>query len=147
MAVVDAFQHWLYTQPHDKVDSTALDAEWNALWQRFLPGVDWRGLDEVRASGWQRKLHIFRAPFYYIEYGMAQIGALQIWRNSLHDHQQALSDYRRALALGGTRPLPELFEAAGAEFRFDKTLLAELVDLLETTLEQLETEMEAALVS
>lgn len=137
MAVVDAFQHWVYTHAGE-IDSTEiLDQKWDELCQRFLPNVDWTGLEHIRMSGWHRKPHIFRSPFYYIEYGMAQMGALQIWRNSLNDPDKALTDYRHALSLGGTRTLPELFNAAGAEFRFDVDLLSELVDLMEGTIEQL----------
>ena len=85
-------------------------------------------------------MHIFDAPFYYIEYGMAQIGALQIWRNSLQNQDKALTAYRRALALGGTRTLPQLFNAAGVEFRFDTTMLSQLVELIESTIASLEAE-------
>lgn len=140
MAVVDAFQHWVYTHPDAAQEAKNCDQTWAALWDRFMPGVDWQGLDVERKTGWHRKLHIFTVPFYYIEYGMAQVGALQVWRNSLTDPAGALAAYRHALALGGTRPLPELFAAAGAEFRFDTTLLGELVDLIEQTIAQLETE-------
>lgn len=134
MAVVDSFQHWLYTHVDEITGPEILDAKWDELWQRFLPGVNWDGMEQTRAVNWHRKPHIFKAPFYYIEYGMAQIGALQLWRNSLTDPQQALADYRHALSLGGTKTLPELFEAAGAQFRFDSELLLELVALIEETI-------------
>lgn len=135
MAVVDAFQHWVYTNPVST--ASALDAKWDEIWQRFLPSVDWTGYEHIRESGWHRKLHIFRSPFYYIEYGMAQVGALQVWRNSLSDHAQALADYKHALSLGGTKILPELFEAAGAEFRFDVPMLTGLVTLIEENISEL----------
>ncbi|MGB1250497.1 MAG: M3 family oligoendopeptidase [Candidatus Promineifilaceae bacterium] len=137
MAVVDGFQHWLYTHPDEAMDSANLDAKWDELWQRFLPGIDWTGYETIRATGWHRKLHIFRYPFYYIEYGMAQMGAVQVWRNSLRDHGKALSDYRQALALGGTKTLPELFQAAGAEFRFDTPFISGLVEHLEEAILEL----------
>ncbi len=139
MAVVDAFQHWIYENPdHDRRER---DAKWLELNERFLPGVDWSGLEEERASYWQRQLHIYEVPFYYIEYGIAQIGAWQVWRNSLNDPARALADYRAALALGYTRPLPELFQRAGASFAFgDKALLADLVALVEQQLAELEGE-------
>lgn len=140
MAVVDAFQHWVYTHPEEALDSDRCDAAWDALWQRFMPVASWEGFEDARETGWHRKLHIFQAPFYYIEYGMAEVGALQVWRNSLEDPDEALAAYRRALALGGTRTLPELFAAAGAEFRFDAPLLRELVGLVEETIERLEAE-------
>ncbi|MFO7538677.1 MAG: M3 family oligoendopeptidase [Chloroflexota bacterium] len=137
MAVVDAFQHWVYTHPEQAASADRCDATWDALWQRFMPGINWNGFEDSRVSGWQRKPHIFEAPFYYIEYGMAQVGALQVWRNSLTDPAAALQAYRQALALGGTQTLPDLFAAAGAEFRFDTAMLAELVDLIETTVAEL----------
>jgi oligoendopeptidase F len=103
-----------------------------------MPGFDWTGFEEARMTGWHRKPHIFTAPFYYIEYGMAQVGALQAWRNSLSDQAGALAAYRHALSLGGTKTLPELFAAAGAEFRFDTDMLADLVALVENTIDELE---------
>ena len=134
----DGFQHWVYTHPEAALDAAACDKAWGDLWDRFMHGIDWSGFEAERVSGWHRKLHIFHVPFYYIEYGMAQVGALQVWRNALRDQAEAVATYRQALQLGGTRPLPELFSAAGAAFRFDEDLLTELVDLIETTLAQLE---------
>jgi len=81
----------------------------------------------VRASSWQRQLHLFHAPFYYVEYGIAQIGALQLWRKASEDPQRALSNYRAALKLGGTRPLPELFTTAGLRFDFSMTTIEPLM--------------------
>ncbi len=141
MAVVDAFQHWVYTHIDEAIDPNNCDAKWDELWHRFIPDIDWAGHEDVRMTGWHRKPHIFGSPFYYIEYGMAQIGALQVWRNSLHDPEKALKDYRRALAYGGTKTLPELFEASGAEFRFDSAMLQELVDLIESTIADLEKQL------
>jgi oligoendopeptidase F len=137
MAVVDGFQHWVYTHPQEAMNSDNCDAKWLSLWQRFLPGVNWEGHEATQMTGWHRKPHIFGSPFYYIEYGMAQVGALQVWRNSLSDPDKALADYRQALALGGTAKLPALFEAAGAQFRFDAEMLGELMDLVEVEIEQL----------
>lgn len=147
MAVVDAFQHWVYTHPRVAVDAAACDATWDELWQRFMPVIDWEGLEEERKTGWHRKIHIFQIPFYYVEYGMAQVGALQVWRNSLEDAEGALAAYRQALSLGGTRPLPELFATAGAEFRFDAELLGELVALVEETITALEATVDAPAVA
>jgi oligoendopeptidase F len=89
--------------------------------------VDWSGLEEIRDNTWHRQLHIFLYPFYYIEYGIAQLGALQIWHRGLGDPAGAVGDYREALALGGSRPLPELFAAAGIRFGFDQPLIAPLM--------------------
>ncbi|MCB8943298.1 MAG: M3 family oligoendopeptidase [Ardenticatenaceae bacterium] len=140
MAVVDLFQHWVYTHVNEALKPDNCDAAWDRLWQRFMPGINYEDYEAERMTGWHRKPHIFGSPFYYIEYGMAQIGALQIWRNSLSDQAAAIAAYRRALALGGTKPLPELFAAAGAEFRFDKAMLSGLVALVEKTIADLETE-------
>ncbi len=138
MVVVDAFQQWVYTNPDEAGDAAHCDAAWDDLWTRFMPDIDYSGFEAERVSGWHRKLHIFHYPFYYIEYGMAQVGALQVWRNALQDQTAAVAAYRQALALGGTRTLPELFAAAGAEFRFDTGMLIDLVDLIERTIGELE---------
>lgn len=138
MAVVDAFQHWVYTHPQDAAVTSNCDAVWGDLWARFIPGVDWSGLEDSRVTGWHRKLHIFQIPFYYVDYGLAQVGAMQVWRNALQDHTKAVRDYRAALALGDTRPLPQLFAAAGATFAFDAATLGELVDLAEQRMHTLE---------
>jgi oligoendopeptidase F len=137
VASVDAFQHWLYTsgQGHDRA---ARDRAWLAIRQRFEQGVDWTGLDEERVARWYRQLHIFLYPFYYIEYGIAQLGALQVWRNSLADRAGALAAYRRALALGGTAGLPGLFGAAGAALAFDAETMGGLVTLIEEQIAVLE---------
>lgn len=130
IASVDAFQSWVYTSP-DGGDAAARDAAWLALRGRFEPGVDWSGLEAERVARWYRQLHIFLYPFYYIEYAIAQIGALQVWRNARHDSQEAVAAYRRFLALGATRPLPELYREAGIEFSFGVDLLGDLVGLVE----------------
>jgi oligoendopeptidase F len=137
VATVDAFQQWLYTDPAAS-DRDARDATWLETWARFDPGIDWSSLEPERTARWHKQLHIFLYPFYYIEYAIAQLGALQVWRNSLHDHTKAVADYRAALALGGSRPLPELFGAAGARLIFDAEGMTELVTLIEGELASLE---------
>ncbi|MDP8222528.1 MAG: M3 family oligoendopeptidase [Candidatus Lernaella stagnicola] len=138
MAVVDAFQHWVYTHHDAATDAAACDAKWGELWDRFMPGVDYDGFEDVKVTGWHRKLHIHRYPFYYVEYGLAQLGAVLVWRNSLADQENAIAAYRKALSLGGTASLPELFAAAGARFAFDANTLQEAVDLMTGTIEELE---------
>ena len=138
MAVVDAFQHWVYEHPDRAADAATCDARWAELWGRFMPGVDWSGLDDAAQTGWQRKRHIHRRPFYYVEYGLAQLGAVQVWRGALADQRGAVARYRRALALGGTVPLPELYAAAGARFAFDAGTVREAVALVEGTIAELE---------
>jgi oligoendopeptidase F len=135
IATVDAFQHWIYTHPgHTRAERTAA---WLELMARFSGDVDWRGYEAARANLWHRQLHIFLHPFYYIEYGIAQLGALEVWANSRRDPAAALRDYQQALALGGSRPLPELFAAAGCRFKFSRETMAPLVKLVREELEKL----------
>jgi len=137
-ASVDAFQHWIYLDEAGR-DVDARDRKWLDLRRRFEgKSVDWTGLDSERIARWYQQPHFFASPFYYIEYGIAQLGALQVWRNSLRDPQAAISQYRQALALGATRPLPELFKAAGARLIFDSEGMLELVTLVEEELEKLD---------
>jgi oligoendopeptidase F len=121
MATVDAFQHWIYTHPgHTRAERTAF---WLSLMDRFGGAEDWTGFEQARAHLWHRQLHIFEIPFYYVEYGIAQLGALQLWQAARRDLHRALDNYLKGLALGGSRPLPELFQAAGLAFDFtDKTI-------------------------
>jgi oligoendopeptidase F len=138
MAVVDAFQHWVYLNPTEAMDPANCDAAWSRLWERFMQGVDWSGLEHEQATGWHRKLHIFQVPFYYVEYGLAQLGSIQVWRNAITHQAQAVNDYRRALALGATVPLPKLYATAGAKFAFDEQTLGQAVDLAMKTIAELE---------
>jgi oligoendopeptidase F len=144
MAVVDAFQHWAFENHAAATDPSNCDAAWRDLWQRFMIGVDWSGLDEIMTTGWQRKAHLIQTPFYYIEYGLAQLGAIQIWRNSLRDQAGAVAAYRKALSLGGTVPLPQLYQTAGANLAFDEDSLGEATALIEKTILNLEAETQAA---
>jgi oligoendopeptidase F len=130
IASVDAFQTWIYTSGKGG-DAAARDAEWLRLRFRFERGVDWSGLDHERVARWYRQLHIFMYPFYYIEYGIAQIGALQIWRNSLDDPARAVARYRDALSLGAICSLPEIYRTAGARLTFDVEAIREMVDQVE----------------
>ncbi|HUF35769.1 MAG TPA: M3 family oligoendopeptidase [Gemmatimonadales bacterium] len=140
IASVDAFQTWIYTSG-DGGDAAARDAAWLRIRSRFERGVDWTGLERERVARWYRQLHIFMYPFYYIEYGIAQVGALQIWRNSLKDPATAISRYREALALGAVRGLPEMYRAAGARLSFDAEAIGPLVDLLESEIARIRAEL------
>jgi oligoendopeptidase F len=136
-ASVDAFQHWIYLND-DGRDADARDRKWLELRRRFEgSSVDWSGLDSERIARWYQQPHFFGSPFYYIEYGIAQLGALQVWRNSLRDPQDAVRNYRAALALGATKPLPELFKAAGARLIFDSEGMRELITVVEEELAKL----------
>jgi oligoendopeptidase F len=135
VATVDAFQHWLYTHPgHSRAERRA---EWQRLRQRFDPFLDYSGLEEQRATDWHPQLHFFRFPFYYIEYGIASLGSLQLWQRFRRDPAAAIKGYRAALALGASRPLPELFAAAGARFAMDGPAMEEAVSGIVARLEEL----------
>jgi oligoendopeptidase F len=146
IASVDAFQNWIYTTP-DGGDAAARDAAWLRIRSRFERGVDWAGLDRERVARWYRQLHVFQYPFYYIEYGIAQIGALQVWRNSLRDPAGAVAQYRQALALGAVRGLPEIYRVAGAKLTFEAGAIGELVALVESQIDQVRSQLPARLAS
>jgi oligoendopeptidase F len=136
MATVDAFQHWIYTHAgHSRAERKAAYLE---LMDRFGGDVDYSGYEEVRAHSWHRQLHIFTHPFYYVEYGIAQLGALEVWANSRRGKAKALADYKKSLALGGSRPLPELFHAAGCSFSFDAKTIKPLIQLAGAELKKFE---------
>jgi oligoendopeptidase F len=141
MAVVVAFQHWVYENHKLGSDPNACDQKWAELIKEYMPAINWDGYEEVKKTGWHRKLHIHQAPFYYIEYGLASLGAFQIMVTAKKDQAEALRKYRQALALGGTASLPDLYRAAGAELSFDAGALGEVVDLIEKELADLESKM------
>lgn len=122
IATIDQFQHWVYLHPkHTHAQRTEA---WNALLARFYPEVDFTGLEPFRDAMWQRQQHLFTAPMYYIEYGIAQLGAIQLYANYRRDARRAITEYKQALSLGGSRPLPELFRAAGLQFDFSPLRIA-----------------------
>jgi len=135
IATVDAFQHWIYSHPEHTREERR--AAWEDLMRRFGGDVDWGGWEKSRGYLWHRQLHIFLHPFYYVEYGIAELGALQVWANSRRDKAKALADYKRGLALGGSRPLPELFAAAGCRFDFSAETIKPLIELVRTELVKL----------
>ncbi len=135
IATIDAFQHWLYTHPdHSRAERTAY---WIELDERFGSAVSWDGLEHFREVSWQRQGHLFGVPFYYIEYGIAQLGALQMWLQYKKDPAEAIRNYTAALALGGSRPLPELFAAAKLDFSFGPETMTRLMDEVQRELESL----------
>lgn len=135
IARVDALQHFVYTHPDCGVE--ARKDEWQKLTRRFAPHIDYTGLEQIERHNWHRKLHFFEAPFYYIEYGIAQLGALQVWLSARSDYDQAVAQYRNGLALGGARPLPELFAAAGLKFDFSEQTIRPLIDAVMQEVERL----------
>ena len=138
MAMVDALQHWVYEHPTESADLAQCDAQWATLVDRYWPDYDWSGVEAEKRAYWRQQSHVFQYPFYYIEYGMAQLGAIQIWANALRDQPSAVVAYRRALALGGTATLPDLYATAGARFAFDEDTLRQAVELLEAHIAELE---------
>ncbi|HEX9792679.1 MAG TPA: M3 family oligoendopeptidase [Planctomycetota bacterium] len=130
IATVDAFQQRLYTQ--ERTDRAARTELWREMRARFGGDVDWSGLETEQAAGWQRQLHLFEVPFYYVEYAIAQIGALQVWMRYRRDPQAAVAEYRNGLRRGGSRPLPELYAAAGIRFDPRGETLGELMTEVET---------------
>lgn len=136
IATIDAFQHWVYTHPTHSRDERA--AAWLDLDDRFGRGVSWKGLEQARRLAWVRQGHLFDVPFYYIEYGIAQLGALQLWVRAIEEGREAaLASYKSALTLGGSRPLPELFDAAGIRFDFGPETIGRLADRVGVELEKL----------
>ncbi|MCK6610541.1 MAG: M3 family oligoendopeptidase [Bacteroidia bacterium] len=136
IATIDKFQHWLYTHPgHTAAERRAY---WVELSNEFGTGlVDWSGYEQFRQTGWQKQLHLFEVPFYYIEYGIAQLGALAVWRNYLNNKQKAIEQYKEALSLGYTKPIGKIYEAAGIEFNFTATYIRELMQFVKSELEKL----------
>ena len=136
VATIDAFQHWIYENPgHSRQQRIAA---WLDIRGRFGGEIDWSGLEETRKYAWHRQLHIFQVPFYYIEYGIAQLGALQLWVRARNDGSAAVRDYRQALSLGGSKPLPQLFAAAGLNFDFSERTIAPLMQAVSRELASLE---------
>ena len=135
IATIDAFQHWIYTNPrHSKEER---HQQWLDLGDRFGSNLDWTGFEEWRKVGWQRQLHLFSYPFYYIEYGIAQLGALQLWLQYRKNPQTALDNYAKSMRLGGSRPLPELFEAGKMSFDLGNSTVQGLIDAVRAQLDEL----------
>lgn len=136
IATIDQFQHWLYTHPdHSRVERKAKWMEINDAFTSQI--IDRKGLEAYYAYLWHKQLHIFEVPFYYIEYGMAQLGAIAVWQRYRDNPQQAVSDYVNALKLGYTRPIGEIYRTAGIEFDFSRPYIAQLGTFVKHELEKL----------
>ncbi|MEJ5994298.1 M3 family oligoendopeptidase [Pedobacter sp. Du54] len=136
VAVIDQFQHWIYTNP----DHTAADREiaFKQIYTRFGAGfADWTDFEQQFGNLWQKQLHLFEVPFYYIEYAIAQLGAIAVWKNYKENPQQALDQYLAALALGYTKPMNEIYETAGIKFDFSAGYVKELAVFIKAELEKL----------
>jgi oligoendopeptidase F len=136
IAIIDKFQHWVYENPMHTIEQRT--ASWKNIVAEFsTDSIDYTGLDMYRAIGWQRQLHLFEVPFYYIEYGIAQLGAIGMWMQYQKNPTQALENYMNALSLGGTKTLPELYKTAGIEFNFSPDYVKKLMDFTNQELEKL----------
>jgi oligoendopeptidase F len=136
IATIDKYQHWLYTHPGHTIAQR--EAEWLNILNEFSTGItDWSGFEEYRTNFWQKQLHLFEVPFYYIEYGIAQLGALAMWRQYRQNKEQALGNYMSALSLGYTKTLKELYATAGIKFDFSPTYIRELAGFVKPVLEEM----------
>ncbi len=136
IAIIDKFQHWVYENPNHTIEQRT--HTWKEIVKEFsTDSIDYSGLDAFRAIGWQRQLHLFEVPFYYIEYGIAQLGAIGMWMQYQKNPSTALENYMNALSLGGTKTLPALYEAAGIEFNFSPNYVKKLMDFTNNELEKL----------
>jgi oligoendopeptidase F len=139
IATIDKFQHWVYENPTHTHEQRA--KKWFEILEEFSsPVIDFSGLEEYRLYAWQRQLHLFEVPFYYIEYGIAQLGAIGLWQQYKRDAGEAINNYIKALQLGGTRTLPELFGAAGLKFDFSPAYISGLMGFVKGELDQIQGE-------
>ena len=136
IAIIDKFQHWVYENPNHSIEERT--QAWTTIAKEFSTNsIDYSGLDQYRAIGWQRQLHLFEVPFYYIEYGIAQLGAIGMWMQYQKNPTLALENYMNALSLGGTKTLPELYQTAGISFDFSSSYVKTLMDFTRDELEKL----------
>jgi len=136
IAIIDKFQHWVYENPAHTEEQRAIT--WMEILNEFTsPEIDFSGLEEYRRYGWQRQLHLFEVPFYYIEYGIAQLGAIGLWMQFKNNKHTALNNYIQALSLGGTVTLPQLFQSAGLKFDFSSQYVSELMSFVHNEMKQL----------
>jgi len=129
IATIDKFQHWIYENANHTVQERT-EAWMNILNEFSSSAINYSGLMPYRNIGWQRQLHLFEVPFYYIEYGIAQLGAIGMWMQYKQDKKKAISNYTNALSLGGTKTLPELYKAAGLSFDFSPEKIKTLMDFV-----------------
>ncbi|MGV3527993.1 MAG: M3 family oligoendopeptidase [Flavisolibacter sp.] len=136
IAAIDKFQHWIYENPKHSLEERA--ENWRSILNEYTSiAMDVSGLEEYRKYSWQRQLHLYEVPFYYIEYGIAQLGAIGLWKQFKENRQQAVDNYIKALQLGGMKTLPELYEAAGLKFSFSQDYISELMLFVEKELEEI----------
>jgi oligoendopeptidase F len=136
IATIDSFQHWVYENPNHTPEERT--TEWTRILTLYSSSaIDFSGLDQFREISWQRQLHLFEVPFYYIEYGIAQLGAIGMWKQYKENPAAAIENYTKALSMGGTQTLPELYKTAGLSFDFSSEKISELMDLVRAELQKL----------
>lgn len=136
IAIIDKFQHWVYEHPQHTTEERT--QRWQKIQDEFSTKiVDWTGFEDYRSCSWQRQLHLYEVPFYYIEYGIAQLGAIALWKHFREDKEQALDHYMKALSLGYTAPLKELYAAAGIRFDFSPDYVKTLISFVQEEMEKL----------
>ena len=136
IATIDKFQHWVYEHPQHTEEERA--EQWRSIVNDYTSvALDVSGLEEYRKYSWQRQLHLFEVPFYYIEYGIAQLGAIGLWKQFKENKEKAINNYINALQLGGTKTLPALYEAAGLTFSFSPDYISELMLFVQGELERI----------
>jgi oligoendopeptidase F len=136
VATIDAFQHWIYENPkHSQLERKD---QWNELGERFGTGLtNWSGYEDARDYAWHKQLHLFEVPFYYIEYGFSQLGALGVWKNSLADEKTAIKQYKEGLSLGYTKDIKSIYSSAGVKFDFSEGYIKELSEMIVSQLKQI----------
>jgi len=135
VATIDRFQHWIYT--HQNHTHKERYNYWLNLMQAFGNNeIDWTGYEEIKENLWQKQLHLYEVPFYYIEYGMAQLGAIAVWKNYRENPKLAIENYKKALSLGYTKPIPEIYQDAGIEFNFSEPYIQELIEFIYTEIQK-----------
>lgn len=136
IAQVDEFQHWIYeNHNHTRAERKA---KWQALNKEYGSGLtDWTGYEDMIDTSWQRQLHLFEVPFYYIEYGIAQLGAIGVWKNSIENKSDAIEKYKNALKLAYTKSIPSIYKTAGIRFDFSESYLKEIANFIDSQLKKL----------
>ncbi len=136
VATIDKFQHWIYENPNQTVEERLVS--WNQIFDQFADTItNWEGLEEQKDYLWQRQLHLYEVPFYYIEYGMAQLGAIAVWKNYKEDPKKGLQGYLDALKLGYKKSIPEVYAAANIKFDFSREYIKELMTFVREELEKI----------
>lgn len=136
VAIIDKFQHWIYTNPNHTNEERKV--EWNTILESFSSGItDWEGYEHFKDYMWQKQLHLFEVPFYYIEYAMAQLGAIAVYKNYCENKPKAIEQYKKALSLGYTQSIATVYEAAGVKFDFSEAYISKLISFIQSKLKEL----------